>query len=225
MHDAHYHLSEEILHYKLDGICNVANPNEFEMVQKNNLFYSCGVHPWQASFENLEKMKPYLEIAPIIGEIGMDNLWCDVNLDIQRQVFEQQVKFAKRKHKPVLLHTKGQEKEILDIIKKYPNTYIVHWYGCMDYVKEYDEVVSYFTVGPSIGQEKEVSHLVELVSLEKLLLETDGVEAIKWAIDSTDYLKALQIEITQIAEIKNKSYDEIESILDANFKRLKETTN
>ena len=40
MHDAHYHLSEEILHYKLDGICNVANPNEFEMVQKNNLFYS-----------------------------------------------------------------------------------------------------------------------------------------------------------------------------------------
>jgi hypothetical protein len=31
-------------------------------------------------------------------------------------------------------------------------------YGCMDYVKEYDEVVSYFTIGPSIGKEEKVTH-------------------------------------------------------------------
>ena len=225
MHDAHYHLSKKILDYKLDGICNVANPSEFEIAQKYHLFYSCGVHPWQASLENLKKMKPYLKIAPIIGEIGMDNVWCDVNLDVQKKVFEEQVKFAKNMHKPVLLHTKGQEKEILDIIKKYPNTYIVHWYGCMDYVKEYDGVVSYFTVGPSIGKEKAVTHLVKMISLEKLLLETDGIEAVKWAIDSTDYLQALQNEVTQIAKIKNKSYEETEHILDTNFKKLKEIIN
>ena len=95
----------------------------------------------------------------------------------------------------------------------------------LDYVKEYDEVVSYFTVGPSIGKEKAVTHLVKMISLEKLLLETDGIEAVKWAIDSTDYLQALQNEVTQIAKIKNKSYEETEHILDTNFKKLKEIIN
>ena len=64
-------------------------------------------------------------------------------------------------------------------------------YGCMDYVKEYDEVVSYFTIGPSIGKEEEVTHLVKQVSMDKLLMESDGIEAVKWAIDNDDYIVAL----------------------------------
>ena len=80
----------------------------------------------------------------------------------------------------------------------------------MDYVKEYDEVVSYFTIGPSIGKEEEVTHLVKQISMDKLLMESDGIEAVKWAIDSDDYLAALNNEITMVALLKNQSYSEVE---------------
>lgn len=165
-------------------------------------------------------MFPLLKNAPIIGEIGMDSVWCDVDLKIQKEVFEKQLQFAQALNKPVILHTKGQEKTILELIRKYPNTYVEHWYGCMDYVKEYDEVVSYFTIGPSIGKEEEVTHLVKQISMDKLLMESDGIEAVKWAIDSDDYLAALKNEITMVALLKNQSYSEVESILDHNFSKL-----
>ena len=184
------------------------------------MFYSCGVHPWNASLDIFESMLPLLKKAPIIGEIGMDSVWCDVDLKIQKEVFEKQLQLAQALNKPVILHTKGQEKTILELIRKYPNTYVVHWYGCMDYVKEYDEVVSYFTIGPSIGKEEEVTHLVKQVSMDKLLMESDGIEAVKWAIDSDDYIAALKNEITMVASLKNQSYSEVERILDQNFSKL-----
>ena len=90
----------------------------------------------------------------------------------------------------------------------------------MDYVKEYDEVVSYFTIGPSIGKEEEVTHLVKQVSIDKLLMESDGIEAVKWAIDSDNYIAALKNEITQVAQLKNKTHSEVKSILDQNFSKL-----
>ena len=165
MHDAHYHYSKEINalqnEYGISGICNVANEKEFELVNQKHLFYSCGVHPWNASLDTYESMLPLLKKTLIIGEIGMDSVWCDVDLKIQKEVFEKQLQLAQTLNKPVILHTKGQEKAILELIRKYPNTYVVHWYGCMDYVKEYDEVVSYFTIGPSIGKEEEVTRLVK----------------------------------------------------------------
>lgn len=68
----------------------------------------------------------------------------------------------------------------------------------MDYVKEYDEVASYFTIGPSIGKEVEVTHLVKQVSIDKLLMESDGIEAVKWAIDSVDYIAALKMKLLRL---------------------------
>ena len=35
---------------------------------------------------------PLLKNAPIIGEIGMDSVWCDVDLKIQKEVFEKQLR-------------------------------------------------------------------------------------------------------------------------------------
>ena len=32
--------------------------------------------------------------VPVIGEIGMDSVWCDVPLDRQRKALEKQLQFA-----------------------------------------------------------------------------------------------------------------------------------
>ena len=224
MHDAHFHFSKEIIQLQkenqISGICNVANLKEYELVKEQGLFYSCGVHPWQASPTLLDQMLPIMEKAPIIGEIGMDSVWCDVDLDVQKEIFMKQIQFAYTYKKPVILHTKGQEKEILDIIRKYPNTYIVHWYGCMEYVSEYNQVASYFTIGPSIQREEAVRQVVQNVFIEKLLLETDGINAVKWAVGHTDYVRALKVELQEVAKIKGITQGLIEKNLDDNFYRL-----
>lgn len=220
MHDAHCHLSKEILSYTIPKLYNVANFNEYKIVKEHKLAYSCGVHPWHASVESLQDMLPILKQAPIIGEIGMDSVWCDVDLQLQKVVFEKQVQLAKDLNKPVLLHTKGQEKAILDIIKKYPNTYIVHWYGCTEYIEAYNEVASYFTIGPSIRQEEALRKVVKMVSIDKLLLESDGIDAVKWAVGNVNYLDALKNEIQEISRIKHLECEETERILDENFRRI-----
>lgn len=51
-------------------------------------------------------------------------------------------------------------------------------------------------------------------------MESDGIEAVKWAIDNDDYIVALKNEITQVASLKDKSYSEVERILDHNFLKL-----
>lgn len=226
MHDAHFHLSQEILDqqkkYKIASICNVENPKEYDIVQENHLLYSCGVHPWHAGEDALKEMLPYMKKAPFIGEIGMDSEWCDVDLSLQKDIFEKQIILAEKWHKPVILHTKGQEKEILAILQQHPNTYIVHWYSCLAYVEEYNTVASFFTVGPSVGKDEAVTKLVEKIPMEKLLLETDGIDAIEWAIGNREYVPTLQHSIETIGKIKNISKEETELLLDQNFARLVE---
>lgn len=51
-------------------------------------------------------------------------------------------------------------------------------------------------------------------------MESDGIEAVKWAVDSDDYMAALKNEITMVASLKNQSYSEVERILDHNFSKL-----
>lgn len=224
MHDAHFHYSPEIARLQkengIPGLCNVQNAQEEREVKEAGLLYSVGVHPWDADRIRLKEMEGLLEEAPVIGEIGMDNVWCDTDLSVQRDVFVAQIQFAARHGKPVILHTKGMEREILDIIRQYPNTYIVHWYSAMEYLQEYDAVASYFTVGPSVGTDPAVTQLAEKVSMEKLLMESDGLDAIEWAVGNRDYIDTLKHAAAQIARIKGLSYGQAEAWLDENFAAL-----
>ena len=54
----------------------------------------------------------------MVGEIGMDSVWCQVPLPIQERVFREQLAMACSLKKPVVLHTKGQEKAIASILKE-----------------------------------------------------------------------------------------------------------
>lgn len=139
-----------------------------------------GLHPWHAQ-EDWNDMKPYMESGRIVGEIGMDSLWCQTPLTRQREVFEAQLEFAAEKKKPVVLHTKGQEKTIVDLIRCYPNRYLVHWYSAEEYLEEYLDLDCYCSVGPDVWWNPAVRKLAAMVSDDRILIETDGMGAVEWA--------------------------------------------
>ena len=106
---------------------------------------------------------------------------CDTPLDIQEAVFREQLALARSLDKPVILHTKGQEKEIAGILKEYPNTYLVHWYSCGQFLEDYLALDFYFSIGPDVWWNPAVRRVAEIVPLNRLLIETDGMNAVEWA--------------------------------------------
>lgn len=145
-----------------------------------------GLHPWHADLEALKRMEPFLEHSMLIGEIGMDSVWCEVPLNLQREVFEYQLALAGGKGRPVILHTKGQEKTIADIIRKYPNRYLVHWYSSEFWQEEYLDLDCYFSIGPDVWWNSAVRKLAQRVPADRLLIETDGMGAVRWAYEEAD---------------------------------------
>ncbi|MGM9940707.1 MAG: TatD family hydrolase [Bulleidia sp.] len=224
MHDAHFHDSHRIhdlqQEYGIPGICNVSDLQEYEQVSKRYPVWSMGVHPWKADETLLEQMIPYMKQAPVIGEIGMDSLWCRVPMDIQEKVFVRQLKLAKDLNKPVILHTKGMEKRILEILRTIPNTYVIHWYSSMHYLDGYQQAGTYFTIGPSIGKDRAVTKTAQRIPMDRMLLESDGIGAVLWATGHGNYVPALRHTIREIAKIRNLSEGEAEKRLDDNFARL-----
>lgn len=230
LHDAHLHVYdqqelESLLAMRMPLLCNVSNPEQYAFYKPylhNPLLHlSIGVHPWHVDTISFEQLQPYMEQHSVIGEIGMDNVWCNTSLELQKQVFVKQLDYAKQKQKPVVLHTKGQEKEILDCIRQYPNTYLVHWYSCMEYLEDYIELGCYFTVGPDLKDEA-VRQVIEKVPMDRLLIESDGLSAIAWAknkdvVDLQEYKETLEMSVHAIAEQKRMGKEEVEIKLYENF--------
>lgn len=142
-----------------------------------------GLHPWHAGEYEVSEMSRYFPECPVIGEIGMDSVWCGVPLRLQERVFREQLAIAMSLKKPVILHTKGQEKAIARILAEYPNRYLVHWYSCGEYLEEYLKLDCYFSVGPDVWWNPAVRNVVKRAPLDKLLLETDGMGAVQWAYE------------------------------------------
>lgn len=136
---------------------SAGTPEEWERLlpwmEREELLISFGLHPWYAQRYSVEACREYLECCAFVGEIGMDSVWCQVPLPIQRQVLERQLQTAADLGKPVLLHTKGQERAIGEVIRDFPGKICVHWYsGTEREMEPYLDKGCYFTLGPDVAR-------------------------------------------------------------------------
>ena len=167
----------------LEENLNSSKEKRIKQAEGDWLVPTFGLHPWQSASYSFDDMKPFLETADIIGEIGMDSVWCDVPLSRQQLIFEQQLAFASETKKPVILHTKGQEKEIAQLIRHYPNRYLIHWYSDLNGLENFLDQDCYFTLGPDLKKNPAVQHVLESAPLDRILVETDGWSAVEWAFE------------------------------------------
>lgn len=194
--DAHGHLGDERERRERQeaGILSLlcaSTPGEAEELFRQQgkqgteqyLIPACGIHPWQADRYSLEDMEPWILRALAVGEIGMDSVWCRISLKVQETIFRQQLELAAKAGKPAILHTKGQEREVASAIRQYPNRYLVHWYSCEEYLEDYLGLDCWFSVGPDVWWNPAVQKVAKTVPVDRLLIETDGLEAVKWAAE------------------------------------------
>lgn len=233
--DAHIHIdSIDTANYlkekNIACLANAASVKEYELLSKlakddPNLYISAGIHPWNVNYITLDDMKDVLDKVKIIGEIGLDNTWCNTDIDTQKYIFEKQLDYASKTHKPVVLHIKGMEKEAIEYIKKYSNKYLVHWYSCDKYLDEYIDLGCFFTVGPSVVHDETVIEVVRKVDLDKMMIETDGINALSWCenreVKLDEYGYFLNRSINEISKIRNISIEDLEKQFELNFYTFK----
>lgn len=185
---------------------SAGTPEEWQYMKKWNkrkeCLFSFGIHPWYADRYSIEDCKEAFQQCDFIGEIGMDSVWCNVSLKQQKKVLEQQLQLAADMGKPILLHTKGQEEMIGQMIRDFPGNICVHWYsGSEQALEAYLEKDCYFTLGPDFaevcqmnerpliqmkdddkaGKRQGYLRILKEIPEARLFVETDGISAAAWA--------------------------------------------
>lgn len=228
--DAHCHLAsnQELaqlqIKQQIKAIINCQTPEEWQINSKSTMHMqplSFGIHPWDVNKLKFEEIVPYLKLADAVGEIGLDSVWTKNDMALQTKTFRKQLAWAAKKQKPVILHTKGCEKEILAIIRQYPNNYFVHWYDCRKYQKDYIDLGCYFSICLDIIDNPAVIKLAQSVPLDHLLIETDGLNSVEWLLNKpvsvTDYSGILKQTLTALAHLRHIDSNKLATILGKNL--------
>ena len=199
--DAHVHLDgfadalpralEEIARERILTVAVAMDIESWETTRRiadgNGLIIpTFGVHPWRAPRYRgrLAELDAPLAQTPLVGEAGLDFHWVTDRewYPAQREVFEYQCHQAARMGKPMNLHTKGGETEILDCLRRYrvPAS-LVHWYsGPLDLVEDYLSEGAYFTVGVEVFHSPLIQQIARVIPEDRLLLETDNPGGHEW---------------------------------------------
>lgn len=231
LYDAHAHLGSEVeqnlrKNYPIGTFMNASTPEEYEKIKQlareaSHIIPTFGIHPWQADQMSVDSCLPYFKVTKVIGEIGMDSVWCKVAREIQEAVFVQQLELAEKWRKPIILHTKGEEKRIAQLIEPYTIPILIHWYADEKYLESYRQKGCYFTIGPDFQTSVAVQQVAKCVPLERLMIETDGISAVEWALGRKVQCEELPclLETTMqwLADLKGTTLEKVAHQIEQNM--------
>lgn len=182
-----------------------------------------GIHPWEAAryVDRLHELDRYLQDTPVIGEAGLDFHYVkDKELyPGQMKVFEYQCSWARRLSKPMNLHTRGADHEILDMMRRYRiGKSIIHWYaGPVSLMEEYLAAGCWFTVGIDVLNPRKTPGIAAILPLERILLETDNPDGYRWLSQEIGLPDLLLKILEKLAGIRGIPADELENRLWQNW--------
>jgi TatD DNase family protein len=187
-----------------------------------------GIHPRRAAeyADRLPEISHHIESSPAIGEIGLDFHWVKdaLTYPAQRKVLEYFIASAREQQKFVNLHTKGGEREILDLLERYNvKRAIIHWYsGPMDIFHAMVQYGCLFTIGVEVHFSDHIKAIAKAVPDHLLLTETDNPGALRWLKknDEVGMPTAIKKVIETLAALRQSTPEEIESLVQTNFLRL-----
>lgn len=185
-----------------------------------------GVHPERAEkyADNLSILDEYLEKSEFIGEIGLDFYWAkNVSKTAQEKVFRYILEHCNKTEKYCVIHTKGAEKEIADILTEYPKAKpIIHWYsGPESIYQEFIKRGYLQTFGCETIRNQKLQEFLKITPKELILVETDNPTAEPW-LGGTDssvnligkiYKDLAQILFITNEEMKKLVFENVQGIL------------
>ena len=209
--------------------------NSLELADRYDFFYAAvGVHPSDIADLNDDTFAWLSEQSTrdkvvAIGEIGLDYYW-DKEPEVQENQklwFRRQLKLAREKKLPVVIHSRDAAADTMEIMKDEKASEIGGVIHCFSYSKEFAE--EYVKMGFYIGvggvvtfkNARKLVESVEVTPIERIVLETDcpylAPEPFRGKRNSSlniPYIAA------KIAEIKSMDVSDVISITNKNAKEL-----
>jgi len=159
---------------------------EIARASGGRLFSTAGVHPHHAiEYDDAtDALLREIAVQPevrAIGETGLDYNRNYSPRDVQREVFERQLRIAVDLGKPLFLHQRDAHHDFLAILKRYRDRVpaaVVHCFtDTGEALRDYLDLDCHIGITGWICDERRGAHLRELVKLipaDRLLLETDA---------------------------------------------------
>jgi TatD DNase family protein len=181
-------------------------------------FYSIGIHPWNLKSQNL-KISETQKLGDLesqclgdlnikaIGECGLDRV-CDVDFEIQKEVFIKQLKLSEQIAKPLIIHAVRTYPDIIFIRKetKAKQPWIIH--GFQGNMQSAEQLLRHDGIYLSLGDvlfknERRASELLNVIPLDRLFLETDVAER-----DIVEvYEKAVSLSGIEMDKLRNDIFN------------------
>lgn len=150
------------------------------------VYFTQGIHPHDAKKATEEAFKIIRERCShekmvAVGEIGLDYYYNHSPREKQLEVFEMQLNIAIENNKPVVIHSREADEDMMAMLKKYgpklPRHGVIHSFTSS---KELAEVAldNNFYIGfngiITFKSAQNVRDVLNIVPIEKVLIETDA---------------------------------------------------
>ncbi len=158
-----------------------------------------------------------------IGEIGLD--WQEAKGDDdkerQQQLFERQLELASSIDKPVIVHSRKAEKEVIETLVRCSSKQVVlhAFHGSSGLAKKAVDSGFYFSIPASIVRSSQFQGIVKAVPASRLLTETDApfLAPVKGRSSEPSDVAST---VKAIAEIKGLTAEEAANLIFGNYQRL-----
>ena len=245
--DTHCHLYYDDLRINLKDVLDRANKlgvNRFicpstnmkdvnqclEIAESNDqIFCSAGIHPHDTkdSPKNYIKKIYDLMINPsmvAIGEIGLDYFRNISNSDIQKKCLREQLSIAQEIDKPVIIHNREADEDIINILSEFPNVIgVAHCFSSnIEIANKFLNLGYYISFSGNLTFKN--SHLpmvAKKLPLNRLLVETDSpyLSPVPFRGKSNEPGRVRYVA-EKLANIHNISFEKIAEITSENASKI-----
>lgn len=144
---------------------------------------ACGVHPERLpTMDDSELRQVYEQMrrdaVVAVGEVGLDYGYADSDEQRrhQRDVFRHCIRVAREERKPIIIHSRGAEDDVLDILEdENARRVILHAFtGRRHQWRRGLRNGYYFSIPPVVSRSTQFQELVDDAKIYQLLTETDS---------------------------------------------------
>ena len=157
---------------------------DLEKAFPKNIFLMMGLHPTHVK-ENFEEelchVKAELDTRKFyaVGEIGIDLYWDKSTLGIQQKAFKEQIRFAKERELPIVIHCRDAFEEIFEVLESEKDEKLFGIFHCFTGNLEQAQRALSFNMKLGIGgvvtfKNGGIDKFLNQIPIEEIVLETDS---------------------------------------------------
>ncbi|KAJ6644977.1 putative metal-dependent hydrolase YcfH [Pseudolycoriella hygida] len=196
-----------------------------------NIFASCGVHPNEVkeivSYETIIAHSKHQKIIGI-GETGLDYYYQTTDKDKQISSLLEHIKASAYRQLPIIIHTREAEEDTRDILtsemKNSPFPALIHCFTASKvFAKKMLDLGMYISIAGIVTFKNahDLQEIVRYIPLDRLLIETDSPYLTPVPMRGKKNEPAFVWYVAKkIAELKEKSFEEVATATTQNFLSL-----